>query len=181
MQYPRHLSVRLFAIFITCCFAVAFTGISQAQIVAFGASNVAGRGVFPNQAWPAVLENLLKAKGYNVQVKNAGISGDTTSHMLQRVDSSIPAGTKIVILDMGGGFFNNKKSDIPHAKGEADMKAIAARLKARGIRIIPIITGTMPTTLKQPDRVHLTVAGHQAFAQQLLPRVVDALASQHSS
>jgi acyl-CoA thioesterase-1 len=120
-------------------------------------------------------------KGYNVQVKNAGVSGDTTGHMLKRVDSSIPEGTKVVILDVGGGFFNNSKTDIPRAQGQADMKAIAARLSARGITIIPINTGTMPTSLKQPDRIHLTVEGHRLFAQQLLPRVISALGSPHSS
>jgi acyl-CoA thioesterase I len=178
MRYPRHLSVQLFATFITL--AVAFSGLAQAQIVAFGASNVAGRGVFPNQAWPAQLENLLKAKGYNVHVKNAGISGDTTKHMLQRVDSSIPEGTKIVILDMGGGFFNNSKSGVPRAQGQADMKAIAARIKARGITIVPENTSTMPSTLKQPDRIHLNAEGHRQFAQELLPRVISALGGLHS-
>jgi acyl-CoA thioesterase I len=84
MQNPAELSGRLFAAFITLCFVVGFTGVFQAQIVAFGASNVAGKGVFPNQAWPAQSENLLRAKSYNVHVKNAGISGDTTSHMLKR-------------------------------------------------------------------------------------------------
>jgi acyl-CoA thioesterase I len=55
------------------------------------------------------IRNLLRAKGYNVHVKNAGIPGDTTSHMLKRVDSAMPDGTKIVILDMGGDIFNRAK------------------------------------------------------------------------
>lgn len=179
MQYPRRLSVRWRLTIIAFCLAVASAGVAQAQIVAFGASNVAGRGVFPNEAWPAQLEILLKAKGYNVHVKNAGISGDTTARMLRRVDSSIPDGTKIVILDISGGFFNNSKSDIPHAKGQADMKAIGTRLRARGITIVPENTGTMPTTYRQKDRVHLTAEGHRLFAQQLLPRVEIALGGSH--
>jgi acyl-CoA thioesterase I len=181
IQPPRQLSFRLFATFAALLLAVAFSEVAQGQIVAFGASNVAGRGVFPNQAWPALLENLLKEKGYNVHVKNAGISGDTTSHMLKRVDSSIPEGTKIVILDMSGGFFNNSKTDIPRAQGEADMKAIAVRIRARGITIVPFNASMMPTTLKQPDRRHLTVEGHRVIAQQLLPRVISALGGPHSS
>jgi acyl-CoA thioesterase-1 len=180
MQYSRGLSVQLFVTFITLCFVLALSGVAQAQIVAFGASNVAGRGVFPNQAWPAQLENLLKEKGYNVHVKNAGISGDTTKHMLQRVDSAIPDGTKIVILDMGGGFFNNSRADIPRAQGQADMKAIAARIKARGITIVPENTSTISTIYKQPDRIHLNAEGHRLFAQQLLPRVISALRESHS-
>ena len=51
----------------------------------------------------------------NVHVKNAGISDDTTSHVLKRVDSAIPDGTKIVILAMGGGFSTTAKPTFrPH-------------------------------------------------------------------
>ena len=71
----------LLAILVLC----AFVGRSPAQIVAFGASNVAGAGVESGQAWPAQLEALLREKGYNVNVINAGITGDTTTHMLERV------------------------------------------------------------------------------------------------
>jgi acyl-CoA thioesterase I len=155
--------------------AIAFSHVTEAQIVAFGASNVAGRGVSPDQAWPAQLEGLLKAKGYNVQVKNAGISGDTTARMLQRIDSAVPPGTKIVILDMAGGFFNNSRSGVSRPQGEADMKAIEARLKGRGITILPELTSELPITYKQPDRIHLTAEGHRVFAEQLLPRVIRVL------
>jgi lysophospholipase L1-like esterase len=95
----------LIPIFLLFAFAAELT----AQIVAFGASNVAGAGVQPQQAWPAQLEKLLKAQGYDVHIINAGISGDTTADMLNRLDNAIPNGTKIVILDTGGGFFNDAK------------------------------------------------------------------------
>jgi acyl-CoA thioesterase-1 len=95
----------LIGLFVFCFLSVA----SQAQIVAFGASNVAGKGVWPGQAWPAQLEEMLKARGYNVRVKNAGKSCDTTSGMLHRLNFAIPSGTKIVILDMSGGYYNNAK------------------------------------------------------------------------
>ena len=62
--------------------------IAQAQIVAIGASNVAGRGVSSSDAWPAQLEGMLAAKGRNVHVTNAGISGDTNAGMLARLDSA---------------------------------------------------------------------------------------------
>jgi acyl-CoA thioesterase I len=175
MQYPRPLPVRLTIVFITFYFLVAISFVAQAQIVAFGASNVAGKGVPPNQAWSAQLESLLKAKGYHVHVLNAGVSGDTTSNMLKRVDSSIPDGTRIVILDIGGGFFNNSKSDIPYAQGHADMKAIADRIRTRGMIIIFENASVMSTTYKQPDRIHLTPEGHRVLAHWLLPRVISAL------
>jgi acyl-CoA thioesterase-1 len=82
---------------------------AQAQIVAIGASNVAGRGVSSSDAWPAQLEGMLAAKGRNVHVTNAGISGDTNAGMLARLDSAVPAGTKIVLLDRYGGGWNARR------------------------------------------------------------------------
>jgi len=79
---------------------------AQAQIVAIGASNVAGRGVSSSDAWPAQLERMLVAKGRSVHVTNAGINGDTNAGMLARLDSAVPQGTKIVLLDRYGGGWN---------------------------------------------------------------------------
>ena len=69
-----------------------------ATIVALGASNTFGKGVARNQAYPAQLEAILRAKGANVRVVNAGINGDTTEGMLQRLDRAVPNGTSAVIL-----------------------------------------------------------------------------------
>ena len=96
-------AARLFAVvaFVAVMFGVA--DIAQAQIVAIGASNVAGRGVSSSDAWPAQLEGMLAAKGRNVHVTNAGISGDTNAGMLARLDSAVTQGTKVVLLDRYGG------------------------------------------------------------------------------
>jgi acyl-CoA thioesterase I len=160
------------------CLAFSVAAHAQTLIVAFGASNVAGKGVWPSQAWPAQLEGMLKAKGYNVRVKNSGKSGDTTSGMLHRLNFAVPSGTKIVILDMGGGYFNNEKTTAAsQAHGHADMDVIEAQLKSRGITVIPELAAKMPLSLKQPDKIHLTAEGHKIFAEHLLPRVVSALSS----
>jgi acyl-CoA thioesterase I len=148
---------------------------SSAQIVAFGASNVSGFKVEPSQTWPAQLEMLLQVKGYKVRVINAGLYGDTTTHMLQRVDTSVPNGTKVVVLDMGGGFFNDEIRNISHDQGEKDMHTIASRLHARGIKIVPEFSYKLPDKFKQTDKVHLNVAGHQELARMLLPEVITAL------
>src|SRR4030095_9796753 len=73
-----------------------------ATIVALGASNTYGKGVARNQSYPAQLEAILRAKGANVRVANAGINGDTTEGMLQRLDRTVPNGTSAVILQPGG-------------------------------------------------------------------------------
>jgi hypothetical protein len=65
-----------------------------AQIVAIGASNVAGRGVSTPEAWPAQLEGMLAGKGRSVHVTNAGISGDTNAGTLARLGSSCRTGPR---------------------------------------------------------------------------------------
>jgi lysophospholipase L1-like esterase len=60
------------------------------------------------------------------------------------------------------------------------MNAILARIKSRGITIVPELTSTIPTNYKQPDRIHLTAEGHRLFAEQLLPKVISALGGSHA-
>ncbi|WP_347337183.1 GDSL-type esterase/lipase family protein [Bradyrhizobium lablabi] len=78
--------------------ALASAPASAATVVALGASNTFGKGVARNQAYPAQLESILRAKGANVRVVNAGINGDTTEGMLRRLDQVVPKGTSAVIL-----------------------------------------------------------------------------------
>src|ERR1700709_2741795 len=75
---------------------------ANAQIVALGASSTAGYGVGAAAAFPAQLEAILRAKGRPMSVSAAGVSGDTTGGMLARLASAVPAGTRIVILQIAG-------------------------------------------------------------------------------
>jgi len=83
--------------------AVAFFATMRggsAQIVALGASATAGYGLAPSESFPAQLQAMLQAKGSSTRVINAGVSGETTSQILARVNSSVPEGTRIVILSI---------------------------------------------------------------------------------
>jgi acyl-CoA thioesterase I len=71
------------------------------RIVALGDSLTAGLGLFANEAFPAKLERALKAKGVAVEISNAGVSGDTATGGLARLDWSVPEGTDAVILELG--------------------------------------------------------------------------------
>ena len=82
-----------------------FLGIAYAEpikIVALGASNTYGQGVSRDEAYPAQLEKLLRAAGYDVVVKNEGTSGQTTMDELGKVNAAVPDGVKIVIFAPGG-------------------------------------------------------------------------------
>ena len=71
------------------------------RLVALGDSLTAGYRLPADAAFPTVLERLLKAKGMDVTVANAGVSGDTATGGLDRVDWSVPDGTDGVILELG--------------------------------------------------------------------------------
>ena len=70
-------------------------------IIAVGDSLTAGYGVSEQEAYPAVLERKLTENGYNMQVINAGISGETSSGALSRIGWIIAQGPDIVILETG--------------------------------------------------------------------------------
>jgi acyl-CoA thioesterase-1 len=71
------------------------------NIVAFGDSLTAGLGLAASEAFPAQLQRALAADGVAVNVANAGVSGDTTTAGLSRLDWSVPDGTDAVILELG--------------------------------------------------------------------------------
>src|SRR5689334_22758725 len=83
------------------CVLSALAGQAVAQettVVVLGDSNAQGYGVSPQQAFPARLETLLRSSGRSVRVINAGVALDTLGKMLARVDTSVPPGTQIVVV-----------------------------------------------------------------------------------
>lgn len=146
---------------------------ATAQIVAIGASNVAGRGVSSADAWPAQLEDMLAAKGRHVHVANAGINGDTNAGMLNRLDSAVPAGTMIVLLDRYGGGWNGRR--LGRGSQTAELASIEARLRSRRITIIPMWWGTALRGYLQPDHIHFTPEGHRLVAAHMVGPVLRAL------
>jgi acyl-CoA thioesterase-1 len=155
----------------TLLFVVDQAAAVSVKIVALGASNTYGKGVGSSFAWPAKLETMLRAKGYDVIVSNAGINGDTTSGMLARLGNAVPNGTQLVILDKAAT--NDRKGNVDTA---ANVQAIATQLKARGIKliVIPGMHGWANHQI-QPDGIHITEQGHEAVAAHLLPLVIGAV------
>ncbi|WP_244630852.1 arylesterase [Aureimonas sp. ME7] len=71
------------------------------RIVAFGDSLVAGYGLRPGEAFPAQLQAALRARGYDVTVANAGVSGDTSARAVARMERAVPKGTDLTIVEFG--------------------------------------------------------------------------------
>jgi acyl-CoA thioesterase I len=72
------------------------------RLVALGDSLTAGYGLPPGKAFPDRLEAALRAKGWDVKVINAGVSGDTAADALARYDWSVPQDADALIVELGG-------------------------------------------------------------------------------
>ena len=83
-------------------------GVSDLAVAA-DPSYIVALGVPLSEAFPAQLENILRADGLNAQVINAGVDGDTTTQMLYRMDSVIPPTTRITIVQPGTNDFQSRK------------------------------------------------------------------------
>ncbi|HEV2565543.1 MAG TPA: arylesterase [Microvirga sp.] len=103
------------------------------RLVALGDSLSAGYNLPQEAAFPVALEKALKAKGYKVEVANAGVSGDTTSGGLDRLDWSVPDGTDGVILELGA---NDMLRGLDPAGTRKNLETIVERLKSRNIPVM---------------------------------------------
>ncbi|WP_158602040.1 SGNH/GDSL hydrolase family protein [Pararobbsia silviterrae] len=166
------------------------------EIVAFGASQTAGKGVSSNEAFPARLEALLKQDGFNVTVANQGVSGDTVADMVRRMSSALPATTRVVVFQPGSNDCGRR-----HASSEADFRdGIDAALTFMQSHHFSVLTldsdcheGVLEDEtnkfgfayygklahglgdMRQADGQHLTPEGYQKLAERLLPSVESLL------
>jgi acyl-CoA thioesterase I len=164
---------------VTCASA---TDAKSIKIFAVGASNTNGKGVGSAQAWPAVLERLLRAEGYDATVTVSAIDGDTSAGVLSRA-SSIPAGTQVVVFDTGGD--NDRKRGISEAQIDANREQIIGVAQAHGATAIQAgyrkIIGPQHSGGEgyQADEIHLTASSHAKVAAYLLPQVIAAANGSH--
>jgi acyl-CoA thioesterase I len=148
--------------------ALSATGTAHAAtVVALGASNTFGKGVSRSQSYPAQLETLLRARGLNVHVINAGVNGDTTGGMLARLDRVVPKGTSVVILQPGGNDRRKLAAD--------STPAIQSQLSGMGIKVVILPNSMLHGLPHQPDGQHLTPEGYHMLAEELVDQVTAAL------
>jgi acyl-CoA thioesterase I len=106
------------------------------KIVALGDSLTAGFNLPASAAFPVRLERALRAKGYAVEVANAGVSGDTASGGLARLDWSVPDGTAAVVVELGA---NDMLRGIDPKVTQRALEEIVRRLTER--RIVVLLAG----------------------------------------
>jgi len=101
--------------------------------IGFGDSLMAGYQLGPKQSFPDRLQAALQARGHDIEIANAGVSGDTTSGGLARLDWSVPDDTDFVILELGA---NDALRGISPELSRENLDTMIARLKDKGIDVI---------------------------------------------
>lgn len=106
------------------------------RLVVLGDSLTAGLGLPPGKAFPDRLQAALRARGLDVDVLNAGVSGDTAADGLARYDWAVPANADALIVELGANDM------LRGLEPEATKKALSAILdKARAARLPTLIAG----------------------------------------
>ena len=122
-----------FAVIVFSLISVTATEARTINLVGFGDSLMAGYQLSPGDGFPEKMQAALRAKGLDVAIANAGVSGDTTTGGLARIDWSVPDGTDGVILELGA---NDALRGIAPEESERNLDQMIARLKARGIAVL---------------------------------------------
>ena len=113
-----------------------FTQSAAAQtmtILALGDSLTAGYGLQPSDAFPVKLEAALKARGHDVAVINAGVSGDTALDGLSRLDWALAEEVNAVIVELGA---NDALRGLPAAQAETAIDGVLAKLKGKNLPVL---------------------------------------------
>jgi acyl-CoA thioesterase I len=131
------MTFRGIAVALACAWAVwawpAAAADKPVNIVALGDSLMAGYGLRNQDAFPTRLAQALAAKGIAVAVSNAGVSGDTMSGGLARLDWSVPPDTDAVILELGA---NDALRGLDPAVTRRALDAILGALARRNIPVL---------------------------------------------
>ena len=104
------------------------------KIVAFGDSLTAGFGLEEKESYPYLLQKKLEADGYDYEVVNAGVSGETSLGGLERVDWVLEQeNVRILVLELGA---NDLLRGLPVAKMKENLSTIIKKAKAKNIRVL---------------------------------------------
>jgi acyl-CoA thioesterase-1 len=103
------------------------------KLVVLGDSLTAGYGLDGAQAFPARLEAALRARGHDISVINAGVSGDTAKQGLERLDWSIGTDADAAIVELGA---NDALRGLDPEETRSSLQRIIARLKERKIPVM---------------------------------------------
>ena len=110
----------------------------QQSILCFGDSLTAGYGIDPEQAYPALLQKKIDALGWPFQIVNAGLSGDTTSGGLRRINWLLRQPIDVLLLELGA---NDGFRGIEPAMMTKNLQGIIDRTKKKYPHVTVVIAG----------------------------------------
>jgi acyl-CoA thioesterase-1 len=144
-------------------------------LVVLGDSLTAGYGLPPGKAFPDQLQAALSARGWDVKVINAGVSGDTVEDGLARYDWAVPADADALIVELGA---NDMLRGLPPEGTKTALAAILARAKAA--HLPTLIAGMRAAPNLGPEYDHAFDAIYPelaaAFGALLYPFFLDGVA-----
>lgn len=114
------------------------TGDPRPTILFFGTSLTAGLGLEPDQAFPAVIQQMLDSAGLAFRAVNAGVSGETSAAGLRRIDWLLQQPVAVLVLELGANDAL-RGQDLTMAK--ANLQAIINRTRARYPRVRVVVAG----------------------------------------
>jgi acyl-CoA thioesterase-1 len=146
------------------------------KIIAFGDSLTAGFGLAETESYPYLLQQKLAADGFDYEVVNAGVSGDTSLGGLERADWVMGTdNAKIVILELGA---NDLLRGIPVAKMKDNLDKIIRKAKAKNVQVLLCGMLAPPTMGTQYQREYTTAFPDLASEHKLefVPFLLDGIA-----
>jgi acyl-CoA thioesterase-1 len=111
---------------------------SAKTIVFLGDSLTAGLGLQRSEAFPALIEEKIRAAGLPFQVENAGLSGDTSAGALRRTDWLLQRPIDVLMIELGG---NDGLRGLPVKSLKANLQAIIDKTKAKNPAVKIVIAG----------------------------------------
>ena len=113
---------------------------SPKTILFYGDSLTAGYGLSPEEAFPAIVGQKLSAKGKQIKVINAGLSGETSAGGLTRIDWVLRQPIDIFVLELGP---NDGLRGLPLEQTEKNLQAIIDKVKAKYPEVRIVIAGML--------------------------------------
>lgn len=107
---------------------------NKPKIVAFGDSLTAGFGLLEKESYPYLLQEKLNAEGYNYEVINAGVSGDTSLGGVERIDWILEQeNVEILILELGA---NDLLRRMPVSNMKQNLAKIIEKAQKKNVKVL---------------------------------------------
>jgi len=155
--------------------------VEQRTILFYGDSITAGYGIGTELAFPKLIEDRLKREGYDVEVVNGGLSGETTAGGLTRIDWMLNRKYDVFILELGG---NDGLRGLPVEETKKNLIEIIKKVRAKNTETKIIIAGMMVPPNMGPEYsdefkgVFEEIAG--LHKTKLIPFLLEGVAGEES-